>query len=170
MSFDNLAERIANKDERAFEELYKKINKAVFSVCFGVIKNEAVAIELSQDTFITVWNNVNSFRGIGFKTWILTIAKNKSINYLNKRKKEVITDFSEDEYYISNNDYNVEDSVILKCAIEKLNEIDREIVLLKNSGMKMKEIAEYLKIPRGTISWRYSEALKTLKKEIEVVR
>lgn len=170
MDFDSLAKKIAKRDERAFEELYNKLNKAVYSVCLGIIKNEAVAVDLSQDTFVAVWNNAYAFKGVGFKTWVLTIAKNKSINYLNKRKREVITDFSEEEYHIADQNADIEGSTILKCALEKLNEQDRQMVLLKNSGMKMKEIAVYLGIPRGTASWRYSEALKILKKEVEVVR
>lgn len=170
MNFDSLAKKIANRDEHAFEELYKNINKAVFSVCLSVVKNETVAVDLSQDTFVAVWDSIDTFKGVGFKTWILTIAKNKSINYLNKRKREVLTDFSEDEYHMESNDADIESSLILKSALEKLNEQDRQIVLLRNSGMKMKEIAEYLNIPRGTASWRYSESLKILKKEVEVVR
>jgi DNA-directed RNA polymerase specialized sigma24 family protein len=43
-----------------------------------------------------------------------------------------------------------------------------KIILMKNSGAKMKEIAEILQMPRGTVSWRYSEALKILKKYLEV--
>ena len=170
MNFDSLAKRIVNRDERAFEELYKNLNRAVFSVCFSVIKNDTVAVDLSQDTFVAVWNNIDTFKGVGFKTWVLTIAKNKSINYLNKRKREIITDFTEDEYHMASDSSDIESSIILKCALEKLDSQDRQIVLLKNSGMKMKEIAEYLNIPRGTASWRYSEAIKILKKEVEVVR
>ncbi len=169
MNFDSLAEGIAQGDEKAFEKLYIKLYKLVFSVCFSVVKTEATANDLSQETFISVWNNSKDFRGKGYKSWILKIAKNKALNYLQKQKREVLVDFSEDPQFYNkeNGDTDTETKIILKFAIEKLCQQDREIVLLKNSGLKEREIAEYLGVPRGTVAWRYSEAIKILKKQVE---
>ncbi len=169
MSLDQLAPKIARRDKRAFEELYEKMRRLVYSVCLGVVKNSGAAEELVQDTFVAVWTRAAEFKGKGFKTWILTIAKNKSLNALRKQKREFSADFTEHEnlggsYTI---DSEAETGVVLAAALRRLGESDREIVLLKNSGMKTKEIAEFLKLPRGTVSWRYAEALKTLKKYLE---
>ncbi|MBQ7760850.1 MAG: sigma-70 family RNA polymerase sigma factor [Clostridia bacterium] len=169
MNFDSLAKSIAQGDEKAFEKLYIKLYKLVFSVCFSILKIEATANDLSQETFISVWKNTKDFRGNGYKSWILKIAKNKSINYLQKQKREISVDFSEDPKFVNSEsgDTDTETKVMLKFAIEKLCQQDREIVLLKNSGLKEREIAEHLGIPRGTVAWRYSEAIKILKKQVE---
>ncbi len=169
MSLDSLALKIAQKDEKAFEKVYEKMNRLVFSVSLSIVKSQVVANDISQETFISVWSNAHTFRGKGFKAWILTIAKNKSINYLEKRKKEILVDFSECEEFVEarTDEIDAETKMTLRCALESLSQIDREIVLLRNSGMKVKEIAEYLNMPRGTVSWRYSEALKLMKKYME---
>ncbi len=169
MSLDNLAKKIAQRDEIAFAKLYEQTNRLVYSVCLSIVKNGGVAEELTQDTFVAVWSEISSFRGMGFKTWILTIAKNKSLNELKKRKREVAVDFSEEEAtgIDAFADKRMETNLALTLALEKLDMTDRQIVLMKNSGMKMKEIALFMEMPRGTVSWRYAEALKTLKKYLE---
>ena len=169
MSFDQLAPKIGKRNEKAFEELYEKLRRLVYSVCLGVVKNRGAAEELTQDTFVTVWARAAEFRGKGFKTWILTIARNKAINSLRKQKREFSADFTENEtlggaYTI---DAAADTGLVLSAALARLKDGDREIVLLKNSGMKTKEIADFLGLPRGTVSWRYAEALKSLKKYLE---
>ena len=169
MTLDNLAPKIVMRDEKAFAELYEKTRKIVYSVCLSVVRNRGVAEELTQETFITVWGNIQTFRGKGLKLWVITIAKNKALNELRKRKREFAVDFSENEsiggeYAI---DAQVETGLALDFALARLDLIDRQIVLMKNSGMKTKEIANFLEMPRGTVSWRYSEALKILRKYLE---
>lgn len=169
MSLNFLADKIAKKDEKAFEQAYNELNKAVFSICLGFVKREAVAKELAQDTFVAVWSYAYTFKGSSFKSWVLTIAKNKSLNYLEKYKKEISVDFTNSEEYslIENEEVDKETKITLKSAVNRLDEIDRQIVLLKSSGMKMKEIALYLNMPRGTASWRYKEALNKIKNYME---
>ena len=165
MGVDILSKGVACKDEKSFELLYDKMYKLVYLVCLGVVKNEASAQDLAQDTFITVWNKSSEFKGGSYKAWILTIAKNKSLNYIKKNSRVIPVgqDYELDAMY-SCEPSSLEDSIILKLVLHELDEMDAQIVLLKLSGMKMKEIAELFEIPRGTASWRYSEALKKLKK------
>ncbi len=166
MSLDFLAPRIANHDERAFEELYNKMRQAVYSVCLGILKSHALSEEISQETFIAVWTHSDTFKGKGYKSWILTIAKNKSLNLLKKRANEISIDMSENDT-LGSYESDMELSLLIKSALKILDDAERQIVLLKNSGVKMKEIAELLGIPRPTASWKYAEALKKLKIYIE---
>ncbi len=165
MNFDALSKKVANHDKNAFEEVYSKLRQAVYSACLGIVKNHALAEELMQDTFVTVWTHSESFRGNGYKTWILTIAKNKSLNLLKKRSHELSVDLSENDS-LGSYESNTELSVLIKNALEILNDDERQIVLLRASGIKAKEVAEYLKMPRPTISWKHKEALNKLKKYI----
>ena len=175
MSLDYLAKKIAQRDEKAFAELYEKTRKIVYSVCLSIVKDCGVAEELTQDTFVSVWSEIGKFRGKGLKTWVLTIARNKALNALRKRKRETVVDFFEKEAlgeYTEETVYSIENNIttgiVLSAALECLGAVDRQIVLLKNGGMKTKEIADYLGMPRGTVSWRYSEALKNLRNYLEV--
>lgn len=170
MTLDYLAYKIIKRDEKAFAELYERTRQIVYSICLSVVKNREVAEELTQETFVAVWTHIDEFRGKGLKLWVLTIAKHKAFNELRKRKREITVDFFEDEalggkYVI---DAQVEMGIVISLALEKLDLTDRQIVLMKNSGLKTKEIAVFLEMPRGTVSWRYAEALKILRKYLEV--
>ena len=169
MSIDGYAARIARKEISAFESLYEQLNKLVYSVSFSVLKDRYLAEDITQETFQTVWDKSDQFRGKGFKTWILTIAKNKSLNLLKKRSKDTLTDFNENSWIGGDYSINekIESSNILDIIATVLSQDEREIVMLKNSGVKMKEIAQLLNQPRGTISWKYSQALEKLKNFIK---
>lgn len=170
MSLDYLAKRIAKQDQSAFAELYEKTRKIVYSICLSIVKDSGIAEDLTQETFVCVWSEIGNFRGKGLKTWVLTIARNKALNVLRKRKRETVVDFFEDERtsVCESVETNITTGIVLSVALDRLEETDRQIVLLKNSGMKTKEIAMFLEMPRGTVSWRYSEALKNLKNYLEV--
>ena len=177
MSIDALAKKIADGDEKAFESVYNQLSRLVFSICYGIVKSDSIASELTQDTFVSVWTYSHAFKCGSYKSWILTIAKNKSLNYLEKAKREISVDFSEKSDTVSiidgeaiensQNELDAETKITLKMALDRLEYSEREIVLLRNSGMKMKDVAKYLNIPRGTASWKYKEALKKLKKYME---
>ncbi|MBQ7412201.1 MAG: RNA polymerase sigma factor [Clostridia bacterium] len=166
MNLDSLATRVSQHDKRAFEALYNELRQAVYSACLGIVKSHALAEELMQDTFVAVWTHSSTFKGKGYKTWILTIAKNKSLNLLKKRARESSVDFSENDS-LGSYESDVELSVLIKTALKLLSPEERQIVLLRSSGVKAKEIAEYLKIPRPTVSWKYKEALNKLKNYME---
>ncbi|MBQ7907754.1 MAG: RNA polymerase sigma factor [Clostridia bacterium] len=167
MGLDALAPKIASHDEKSFDLLYQKLNKLVYLVCLSVVKNEALAMDLCQDTFVTVWQKSGEFRGKGYKSWVITIARNKSLNYL-KKSQRIVLDGEEIE--AEDTSVSIEDKVALKMAIEHLSRQDAEIVLLRASGMKAREIAELLAMPRGTVSWRYKQAIKHLEKMMKEER
>jgi len=166
MNYDTIAKKVALKDVHAFEALYLKLNKLVFSISFSILKDRHLAEDITQDTFVTIWEKTSEFRGVGYKSWILTIARNKSLNEYKKRNKTINVDFSENQNMFG--DYNINEKIeksnVLDIIALVLDEEERQIVLLKNSGMKIKEIAQFLNKPRRTISWKYSEIINKLKK------
>ena len=167
MNLDKLAPKIAEQDKAAFESLYESMRRLVFAVVLSILKNRAIAEEVMQDTFVAVWQKSGDFRGRGYKTWILKVARNKALNALRRSKKETPTDFSENESLLGW--YTIEDDtgLALKTALKTLSDDERQIVLMRNAGIKAKEIAEVLGLPRGTVSWKYTEALKKLKNLLE---
>lgn len=169
MQIEKLAIKIAERDKKAFEELYDALSRIVYAVCLGIIRNRSRAQELAQDTFVSVWENIGSYGGKGFKTWIIRIARNKSLNALRQNRRELPVDFSENEavggeYTI---DGQAETHGMLDAALNILQADERQIVLMRNSGMKAKEVADVLDLPRGTVSWKYATALDRMKKFLE---
>lgn len=95
MSKNNLVERIINKDESTFDQIYSEYNKLVFYVIYQIVKDQEITKDLVQETFLTVYNKIDQYNGGNFKYWILQIAKHLAINYHDRvinKEKNIIKD------------------------------------------------------------------------------
>lgn len=148
--------------EEAFEECYYQYKNLVFYVIIKIVRKKELAEELVQDTFIKMYQSINSFDGRYFQAWLLTIARNLAINELKKQKVEV--EFAD---YLVYEELDVKSEMkdLLYDLEQILNPKEYEIFILRIIyDMKQKEIAEYLKLPIGTVGWTYQQALKKVKK------
>ena len=97
-------------------------------------------------------------------TWLYSLTKNETLNYLRKKKQEVNLD---EIYYITEEDKELNkiiDKDNYNRIIAKLNKQERDIVSLKIlSNMSFKEISLLLNIPMGTVQWKYYTSLYTLR-------
>lgn len=167
------------EEERAFAAFYENTRRLAFAVAFSVTCNSRDAEEITQDSFVALWEKYAEALRFAFKhgrkhekelkNLLAKIAKNKALNLVKKRRREQSVDFTEYEppalaYSV---DEQVENGAVLSAAAACLTRTEREIVLMRNAGAKMKEIAETLGIPRGTVSWKYSGALDKLRRELE---
>lgn len=86
---ERLIAQVALKDRAAFEELYDRVSAKLFGVCLRVLNKRAAAEDAMQDTFVKVWNNADRYQANGLSpmTWLITIARNTSIDRLRARKK-----------------------------------------------------------------------------------
>ncbi len=158
-------------DEQAFEKIYNETKRPVFSFIFSFCKNYHSAEDLMQNTYIKVRQNVDSYhRGTNPLAWIFTIARNLTLNEINKQSRELTSDFSDGSENLLG-DYSIKSSTespLLKTMQSVLNETEQQIVLLYVvSGFKHREIADMLEKPLGTVLWTYRNAILKLKKELE---
>lgn len=84
-----LIAQVALRDRAAFEMLYERVNAKLFGVCLRVLNKRTEAEDAMQDTFVKIWNNADRYRANGLSpmTWLITIARNTSIDRLRARKK-----------------------------------------------------------------------------------
>ena len=61
MDLSSYIVRIADKDTNALHELYEFINKNVYAYSLSILKNHDDALEVMQDTFITIYNNADKY-------------------------------------------------------------------------------------------------------------
>ncbi len=162
MNDKRIIEGLRKGYEDAFEECYYQYKNLVYYVVIKIVHKKELAEELVQDTFIKMYQSINSFDGRHFQAWLLTIARNLALNELKKQKTEV--EFA---------DYLVYDELDVRSEMKDLlydlehilNPKEYEIFILRIIyDMKQREIAEYLNIPIGTVGWTYREALKKVKK------
>jgi len=77
-----------NGDEKSFDHLYEKYHISIYTICYRFIRNEADALELTQDVFIKTYNNLRKFREKSkFFTWLYRITVNTCISFRRKNKK-----------------------------------------------------------------------------------
>ncbi|MFL9481957.1 RNA polymerase sigma factor [Chitinophagaceae bacterium LWZ2-11] len=129
--------------KQTFEEIYQSYWQKVFRLCMGYTNDPALAQDLTQETFITVWQKQDQFRGeSGIGTWIFKIAANRCLRQIEKTVNKPV--FTEMPVQIADTAQPQDDSRIkflYKCIAE-LNESDRIIISLELEDIKQAEIAE----------------------------
>ncbi|MEL6228139.1 MAG: sigma-70 family RNA polymerase sigma factor, partial [Pseudomonadota bacterium] len=80
---------IAGGDQSALNQFFMRHRTGVFRFIARLTRNEAVAEELTNETFLEVWRHANRFEGRSSpSTWLLSIARNRTISALRKRREE----------------------------------------------------------------------------------
>lgn len=160
---------LAKKDDKAISLLYDHYADTLYGVAFKIVKDENLAQDILQDSFIKIWKKAGSYDSSKAKlfTWLFRITRNTAIdklrNIANKWDKEVQMGFS-DVYSARFNGINPE-FLDIQQNLEKI-EVKYKIVLdaLFFKGMTQREASEELNIPLGTIKSRLKIGLRELRK------
>lgn len=84
-----LLNKIAQKDEKAFQYFVEKYNNMVINICNNIVNNYDDAMDISQEVFIKIYESVKDFRKDSkVSTWIYRISVNKSLNFLRSKKRQ----------------------------------------------------------------------------------
>lgn len=162
---DALICAVAKGDNGALEELYCEMAPSVYAFARSIIKNDAAAQDIMQDTFVRVFNSAAGFSSKGFgKAWIMQIARNLSLNFLSRCDRFLPDDAVPEKASYESTEETAEARVMIQKALETLADDERQIVMLHSvSGMKLEEIADILDEPLGTVKWRHSKAMKKIR-------
>lgn len=164
----NLIKRCKRNDSIAQMKIYDLYNRAVFGTIIRLVKNTMEAEDLMQETFISAFSNLDSYRSeASFGTWIKKIAVNKSLNVLKKNspdfldfRGENISDNNVSEIDESTNRFTLEE---IKQEINRLPEGYRVVInLYLLEGMDHDEISELLNVKPVTSRSQYLRAKKKL--------
>lgn len=115
MNENNFIEEIKNKNQRAMEYIIEKYNPIVNGVIRKILnplRNEMLIEECISDVFVSVWNNIDKFKGDynNFKNWIAGISKYKAVDYYRKERRAWNSSEYIKETLISNT--NIEEEII----------------------------------------------------------
>ncbi|MBT8244503.1 MAG: RNA polymerase sigma factor [Winogradskyella sp.] len=169
----NIEQRIIQllkrNDQYALNLLYENYSDSLYGAILKVTKNEEVAEDALQETFIKVWKNAQKYDPSKAKlfTWLFRIARNTAIDKLrsfnNRFHKEVQIDKS-NVYILLSTKLN-QDVIDIKEHVSRLEE-KYQIVLnaLFFEGMTQQEASDELEIPLGTVKSRLKIGLRELKK------
>ena len=154
-----LARKAAQGDMNAFEQLYERHNRRVYSLCLRMTQNIAEAEDLAQEVFIQLLRKIGSFRGdSAFTTWLHRLTVNQVLMHFRKKsvKLEHTTEEGETPVQVVRGTENprsmpVVDRIALDKALEQLPPGYRSVFVLHDvEGYEHEEIAKMLGVAVGT--------------------
>ena len=176
--------RILAGEKQLFHDLIRPCERSIYFLLFSLLKNEADAEDVAQETVIKVYQNLDKFRGDSqFRTWVLSIARNEGLGRLRKisNRREDSLDAETDE---QTGDYTPailtswreipaealvqkELGNILRDAIEGLPEIYRNVVVLRDiEELDIRESAAVLGISEASVKVRLHRARALLQRNL----
>lgn len=153
------------------EEIYKDYYDKVHRLIYSKVLDNTLADDLSEDVFVKIYSKLDSFDSTkaSISTWIFRITQNTLIDYYRTRK--VYSEVSED----IEDDSEIEESVLneemlnaLADALEKLDERDRNLVVLHYySGLTLKEAALKLGMSYSNAKLVHNKSIVLLRQYLE---
>ena len=159
MSDHALTQRAAGGDMAAFEQLYERHNRRVYSLCLRMTQNVAEAEDLAQEVFIQLFRKVGSFRGeSAFTTWLHRLTVNQVLMHFRKRgvRMEQTTDDGDVPVQVVRGTEDprrmpVVDRIALDKAVAQLPPGYRSVFILHDvEGHEHEEVARLLGCSVGT--------------------
>ncbi len=172
--------RVAMTEKEALEALYSRYSSSVYSLAMFMLKNEALAEEVTQDIFLNIWTKASSYnaeRGEP-KSWIMSVAHHRIVDVIRSRRRtQNVTDpgaYDKLEMLPSSRisieeevERRIEREYILE-ALDTLPQEQREVIMLAYfQGYSQSEMAKILDQPLGTVKTRVRLAMKKLRAALE---
>jgi len=168
-------------DRTAMNELFANYYNDVYYFALKTVKNEDIACEVTQDTFLDITKNIGTLKEpVAFVTWMKQISYHQCTRYF-KKKKDVLVEEDEDgntifdtladesEGSIPSEVYEKEEfKKTVLGIIDELSEEQRSAVMMYYfDEMSVLQIAEVQGVSEGTIKSRLNYARKAIKKSVE---
>jgi RNA polymerase sigma-70 factor (ECF subfamily) len=177
--------RVAAGDESGFNYLVEKYHRQMIHFLFRMVRNQAIAEELSQEVFLRVYRSRDSYRAEAkFSTWLYRIATNLAVNHARDSKheraaKNVYLDAPDEETgttpEVADDEPSIEARLVSnerRSAIQQhvmaLPERQRMAVLMhKYQGMDYRQIGEVLKLSESATKSLLFRAYQTLREKLK---
>ena len=165
-------ERAGRGDQAAFAEFYDEVSGVVYGTTLRVLRNPAIAEEVTQDVFLELWKLAPRYdRSKGSpKAWAATIAHRRAVDRVRSEESARARDEVDARERAVDHDVVVEaviaeaDRSAVETALLQLSDTQREAVTLAfYGGHTYREVASILDVPEGTIKTRIRDGLSKLR-------
>lgn len=166
-----------------YNRLVKLYRHKIYTYSYYMTRNRMDADDITQETLIRLWENIEYFKEESTNAWIMRTSNNLCLDFLRRRQKSVAREFSpsfedrqEDSYMdIESPIDSPERTAHLHLAGQKVKEAVENLpaklksvfVLREIQGFKHREIAAILKLPEGTVKVDLMRARKILQGELK---
>ncbi len=184
----DIIKKIKKGDKERFREIINKYKKVVYNHARSFLRNAQEAEDASQEIFLSIYNNISSFRGDSkLSTWIYRITVNTCKNKLKqmKRLKSQIADepYNEGDEELDRTVANIREkeekepdnifaSETLRDSIMKrmdeLTEEQKNVIVLRDvDGLSYDEIGEVMKLSVSAVKSKLFRARENLREKLE---
>lgn len=156
-----------NKNE-IFSLIYKENAPSITRLCYMYLKNEELAQDAAQETFVKAYRKLSTFKeNSNINTWLTSIAINTCKSLMrNKSFKNTVS--LDEAIKVHTNIPDNETNISVSDAVKILPTELRLVIILKYyRDLKAKEIAKILKLPATTVNYRLSKAKEILKEKLK---
>lgn len=177
-NIENLLVLCQKGNRLAQMEVYNRYQAAMYNVAFRIVKDTAEAEDVMQESFITAFSKLNTFKGeASFGSWLKRIVINNSISQYKKLKRftalpeeNIMEDVEESSNGLPEDDYNhLKVQKVLYC-MDGLNDKYRKVLTLHLiEGYDYEEVCEILEISYANCRTLVSRAKESLRKKLMTV-
>lgn len=163
----NLVCRAKDGDQKAYAELMQRYKDSIYFMALKMVNNKDDAMDLTVETFGKAFENIEKYKpDFAFSTWLFRIATNNCIDFIRKKRLNVVSlqtlseeDSDDRQLQVASDNLNPEETSIKKQESEKLKNIVEQlpmryrtlIILRYYDELSYEEIAQQLDIPLGTV-------------------
>ena len=176
LSDESLLAGLGSGDPDAAATFVRRFQHRVFGLTLSVLRDRGAAEEAAQESFVRAWRHASAYdprRGT-VAAWLLTIARNVSINMLPARRfdpvdPEAVLAVEAQRPPERGTEARVEDRELLREPLAQLPADQRRaLVLAVFYGLTAREISELDDVPLGTVKTRIRSAMLKLRSQLRV--
>ena len=169
-SDEALVAKVAAGNRLAMQALFARHHTRVYRFVLRLIGNEALAEDVTSETFLCVWQQAERFAArSSFATWLLAIARNKAVTEL-RHRRELPPDDEEEEDETAEPAHDPEAAyavrhrrAVVRACLARLSREQRAIIdLVYYHEKSVQEVAQIMDIPRNTVKTRMFYARRKL--------
>ena len=153
-----------NITEREFTQLVHEQKSTIYTVCYMFARDKDEAADLFQDVLINLWKGIGKFRNDSeISTWVYRVSLNTCISADRKKRKMPTTRLDMNIDLFDDDDTDSRQIQVLRQRIQRLQPLDRAIVLLWLESLSYQEIADIVGLTHKNISVRLTRIRLQLK-------
>ena len=167
-----LLARSALGDRAAFERLYRAAGSKLFAVSLRIVRDRAVAEEVLQDSFVSIWNHAGDYAQAKSAplTWMTAIVRNRSLDFVRRTREEPDVDDALAANLVDESAAPMREAAdrarahaLHECLAELEGEQRQSIALAFFHGLSHSELAAHLRKPLGTVKTHVRRGLLRLR-------
>lgn len=148
---NKIVEDCKQNNAKAQMQLYDMYCQAMFTIAQRYVKDSFVAEDMMQDAFIKVFKNIQGFKGeVTIGAWIKRIVINQCIDYLKKKRIELVSIEEKELTIADDGDWTVKEEVSVNIVTSAINSLPEKYKVVLNlyliEGYDHQEIAKVLNI------------------------